>query len=67
MGNERAIYDAIKAGQIDVVRLGRRLLVPTAWIRRTLRLDCDPPARSTAPARAADISPLTVEAGGEDS
>lgn len=32
-------YDAVRTGQIPSIRVGRRLLVPTAAIRRMLQLD----------------------------
>ena len=32
-------YAAAKAGDIPTIRVGRRLLVPTAWVRRQLQLD----------------------------
>jgi hypothetical protein len=39
MGISRpAAYRAAEAGQIKVLRLGRRLLVPTRWLERALML-----------------------------
>lgn len=38
-GNEKTIYDAIGREEIPVVRVGRKLLIPTAWVRRTLQID----------------------------
>lgn len=37
--SRNSAYEAVKAGEIPVVRAGRRMLVPTAWVRRTLQLD----------------------------
>jgi hypothetical protein len=34
-----ATYAAAKAGDIKVIRLGRLLKVPTAWLRQRLDLD----------------------------
>ncbi len=34
-----AIYNAVKRGDLPVVRIGGALRVPTAWLRRTLHLD----------------------------
>lgn len=34
-----AAYEAVKRGDIPTVRLGRRLVVPTAALRRMLSLD----------------------------
>jgi hypothetical protein len=38
-GDRKSVYGAIKAGQIPSVRVGRRLLVPTWWVRRALQVD----------------------------
>jgi hypothetical protein len=35
----KTIYGAISRGEIPVVRVGRKMLVPTAWIRRAMGLD----------------------------
>jgi hypothetical protein len=40
----KTIYSAISRGEIPVVRVGRKMLVPTAWIRRAMGLDPDPAA-----------------------
>lgn len=32
-------YEAAKRGEIVTLRYGRHIVVPTAWLRRTLRLD----------------------------
>ena len=37
-------YQAVKAGEIPVVHLGRRVRVPTAALRRMLALDDPQPA-----------------------
>ena len=34
-------YSAAANGDIRTIRLGHRLLVPTAWLRRVLELDAD--------------------------
>lgn len=42
LGLSRAsTYDAVARGQIPAIRVGRRLLVPTAALRRMLGLDSD--------------------------
>jgi hypothetical protein len=41
-GSQKAVYAGIKRGDIPSVRVGHRLLIPTAWVRRALLLD--PPA-----------------------
>jgi hypothetical protein len=38
-GDRKTVYSAIKAGQIPSTRIGRKLLVPTWWVRRQLQLD----------------------------
>jgi hypothetical protein len=42
-GDRKTIREAIARGEIPVVRIGRKVLIPTAWVRRQLQLD-DPPA-----------------------
>jgi excisionase family DNA binding protein len=37
-------YEAARTGEIRTIRVGRRMLVPTAWVRRTLELDAAAPA-----------------------
>ena len=32
-------YEAVKDGKIPAERYGRRIIVPTAWLRRVLKLD----------------------------
>ena len=34
-----AAYAAARRGEIEILSLGRRKLVPTAWLRRVLKLD----------------------------
>jgi hypothetical protein len=47
MGISRpAAYRAAEAGEIKVLRLGRRLMVPTRWLEQVLMLDDD---RRTSP------------------
>jgi hypothetical protein len=38
-GDPKTIYSAINRGDIPVLRVGRKMLVPTAWIRRAMALD----------------------------
>lgn len=40
-------YDGVRSGEIPSIRIGRRLLVPTAAIRSMLRLD-EPDGRPAA-------------------
>ena len=37
--SRQSTYDAVARGEIPVLRIGRRLLVPTAALRRMLALD----------------------------
>ncbi len=37
--SKASAYDAAKRGEIPTIRIGRRLLVPTAALRRMLQLD----------------------------
>jgi excisionase family DNA binding protein len=37
--SKASTYDAVTRGEIPVIRIGRRLLVPTAALRRLLGLD----------------------------
>jgi hypothetical protein len=39
-----ATYDAAMRGDIPTLRIGRRIVVPTAALRRLLQLDCGPDA-----------------------
>jgi hypothetical protein len=54
-----AIYDAIKRGEIPHVRVGARLYVPTAALRRLLCLDMDEAAAPTA----ANVTELATRQG----
>jgi excisionase family DNA binding protein len=36
-------YDAVRTGEIPSIRFGRKIVVPTAAVRRMLRLDGDGP------------------------
>jgi hypothetical protein len=38
-GDRKTVYAAIHRGDIPVVRVGRKVLVPTAWVRRSMQLD----------------------------
>jgi hypothetical protein len=38
MGSHQTVLDAIEAGDIPVTKVGRKLLIPTAWIRRQMQL-----------------------------
>jgi hypothetical protein len=40
---EYACYSGIKSGDIPAIKVGNRLRVPTAWLRR--KLDIEPQAR----------------------
>ena len=43
--SKASVYDAAHRGEIPTIRVGRRLLVPTAALRRMLQLDApEPPA-----------------------
>jgi len=44
-GTRSAAYAAAKLGHIPTVQLGHRRPVPTAWLRKVLYLDNDPPPR----------------------
>ena len=37
-------YEAVKSGDIPSIKLGRRLVIPTAAVRRMLQLDRGPDA-----------------------
>lgn len=39
-----SVYVGVKNGDIPAIRVGKRLLVPTAALRRMLALDVDSPA-----------------------
>jgi excisionase family DNA binding protein len=39
-----AAYEAVKTGEIPSIRIGRRIVVPTAAVRRMLQLDSGPDA-----------------------
>jgi excisionase family DNA binding protein len=36
-----AAYEGVRAGEIPSIRIGRRIVVPTAAVRRMLQLDGD--------------------------
>ncbi len=40
--SKAATYDAVSRGDIPAIRIGRRLLVPTAALRRMLSVDDSP-------------------------
>ncbi len=42
--SKASAYAAVERGEIPAIRIGRRLLVPTAALRRMLQLDTDPAA-----------------------
>jgi len=42
--SKASTYEAVHRGEIPVIRIGRRLLVPTAALRRMLLLDGTPAA-----------------------
>ncbi len=37
-GSRNPTYDAIRNGEIPSIRIGRRIMVPTAWLRRMLQV-----------------------------
>lgn len=41
---ESTVYDAIARGELPSIKIGRRLLIPTAGVRRKLELDAPEPA-----------------------
>ncbi len=43
--SKASAYAAAERGEIPAIRIGRRLLVPTAALRRMLQLDPEPVAR----------------------
>ncbi len=43
--SKASAYAAAERGEIPVIRIGRRLLVPTAALRRMLQVDPEPVAR----------------------
>lgn len=51
-------YDGVASGEIPSIRVGRRLLVPTAAVRRMLLLDH--PGTGAPAARAAQMGPPHV-------
>lgn len=40
--SRNSAYAAVKAGELPSIRIGRRLLIPTAALRRMLMLDAVP-------------------------
>ncbi len=42
--SKASVYEAVKTGDIPSIKIGRRLLVPTAALRRMLALDGGPDA-----------------------
>jgi excisionase family DNA binding protein len=46
LGDRKTIYRAIHTGDIPSTKVGRKLLVPTWWVRRQLQLD-DPTSEPT--------------------
>jgi hypothetical protein len=47
-GSRKTIYAAIKKNQIPSTRIGRKLLVPTWWVRREMQLDEPQPVEPKA-------------------
>jgi hypothetical protein len=37
-GERKSLYEAVKRGDIPSVRLGRKVLIPTTWVREAMRL-----------------------------
>jgi len=42
--SRQSTYNAVASGEIPTIRVGRRILVPTAALRRMLQLDGNPAA-----------------------
>jgi excisionase family DNA binding protein len=40
--SRNATYNGVESGEIPSIRIGRRIVVPTAAVRRMLQLDRDP-------------------------
>lgn len=38
MGSHQTVLDAIEAEQIPCLRVGRKVLIPTSWLRRQMQL-----------------------------
>lgn len=56
-------YRAARAGEIPSITIGRRIVVPTAELRRFLCLDEPPaPARATTPAATTPVSVMAASA-----
>jgi excisionase family DNA binding protein len=51
--SKSAVYDAAHTGEIPTIRVGRRILVPTAALRRMLALDVAAPQNASGGGRAA--------------
>jgi hypothetical protein len=45
-GERKALYEAVRRGDIPSLRLGRKVLIPTTWVREAMRLPSGPPAPS---------------------
>jgi len=39
--SRNSAYDSVQRGEIPAERYGRRIVVPTAWLRRTLQIGED--------------------------
>lgn len=37
-GERKALYEAVKRGDIPSVKIGRKVLIPTTWAREAMRL-----------------------------
>lgn len=58
-------YEAVHRGEIPVIRIGRRMLVPTAALRRLLQADEQPVRASPAQGPKPSMHPARdVEGGG---
>lgn len=58
-GGRSSVYEAIKRGDLPSVRIGRRVLIPTAALRHLLCLDvavADPRTRNEASASTTEAS-----------
>ncbi len=54
--SRQSTYDAANRGDIPTIRIGRRILVPTAAIHRLLQVDEPTPDRGMSPPRASGAS-----------
>jgi excisionase family DNA binding protein len=48
--HKKTVLASINRGEIPCTKLGRRWLIPLAWVERQEQADSPPPATATAPA-----------------